>query len=140
MDRKRHRCADPRALHALVMVKRTPLGAAVDKVVIDHKAAALADQFRTLIVMDELPPSALRADGFGMILGLLLLLFYFRAGLEGFALSLENFEFFNFLHPHSPRCYCFLCTGRYPFGSVAAFENTFSSGLMSHRPRQMTVA
>src|SRR5208337_4984909 len=46
VDRKGHRGTDPGAFHPLVMVERTPFGAAVDEVVIDHKAAALADQLR----------------------------------------------------------------------------------------------
>ena len=73
------------------MVKRTPLGTAVDEIVIDDKPAALADQFCPLIVVDELPAAALRTDGFGMVFGFLLLFFLFCPCLERFTLRLEDF-------------------------------------------------
>jgi hypothetical protein len=73
------------------MVEGTPFGAAVDEVVIDDKPAALADQFCTLIVMDELTATALRTDGLRVVLGFFLVFFLFYPCFERFTLRLEDF-------------------------------------------------
>src|SRR5208337_3598388 len=77
VDGKGHRGADTGAFHPLVVVERTPLGAAVDEVIIDHQAAALADQLCTLVVVDELTAAALGTDRLGMVFCFLFLLFNF---------------------------------------------------------------
>jgi len=73
------------------VVERTPLGTAVDEIIIDDKPAALADQFCTFIVMDELPAATLRTDGLRVVLGFLLVFFLFYPGLERLSLRLEDF-------------------------------------------------
>jgi hypothetical protein len=91
MDREGHRGADTGAFHTLVMVECTPLRATVDEIIIDDKAAALADQFCPLVVMDELPSATLGTDRLGVILCLSFLLFLFGPCLERLALGLEDF-------------------------------------------------
>lgn len=88
---KGHRGADTGTFHSLVVVERTPLGAAVDEVVIDHQAAALADQLCTFVIVDELTAAALGTDRLGMVFCFLFLLFNFYTGFERFPLSLEEF-------------------------------------------------
>ena len=73
------------------MVEGTPLGAAVNEIVIDDKPAALADQLSTLVVVDKLSASAFRADRLGMVLGFLLVFFLLYSCLERFTLGLEDF-------------------------------------------------
>ena len=73
------------------MVEGTPLRAAVNEFIITDKPAALADQLCALLVVDELPATALRTDGFRVVLGFLLVFFLFYPGLERLTLRLEDF-------------------------------------------------
>ena len=91
MDGKGHRCADTGPLHPLVVIKCTPLGAAVDEIIINDKATALADQFCPLIVMDKLASAALGTDCLGVVLGFLLCSFCFVRDLSASLSCLEGF-------------------------------------------------
>ena len=101
MDRERHRCADTGALHALVVVERTPLGAAVDELLVENETAVLAYEFGTLVVVNELTAAALRADGLNALFGALLLRLFdllLPSLLQGLTLQLQLLQFFYFCH------------------------------------------
>ena len=101
MDRERHRCAHTGALHALIVVEGTPLGTAVDELFVKDKPAALAYEFGTLVVVDELAAAALGTDGLDSLLGTLLLGLFnllLPSLLQGLTLQLQLFQFFNFCH------------------------------------------
>ena len=94
MDRERHRCADTGALHALIVIECTPLGAAVDELLVENETAVLAYEFRALVVVDELAAAALGADGLNALFGALLLRLLdllLPSLLQGLALQLQLF-------------------------------------------------
>ncbi len=83
------------------MVESTPLGTAVDKLLVKDETAVLAYELGTLIVVDELAAAALGTDCLDTLLGTLFLRlfdFLLPSLLQGFALQLQLFQFFNFCH------------------------------------------
>ncbi|OPX75814.1 MAG: hypothetical protein A4E39_00109 [Methanoregulaceae archaeon PtaB.Bin152] len=76
MDGESHGGPHTGTLHPLVVVERTPLRSTVDEIIVDDQPAVLAYQFRPLVVVDQLPAPAFRADRLGVVLCLLLVLLY----------------------------------------------------------------
>ncbi len=94
MDRKRHRCADTRALHALVVVEGTPLGTTVDELLVKDKTTALAYKFCALVVVDKLAAATLWTDRQDTLLVMFLLCFFdllLLSLLQSFTLHLQLF-------------------------------------------------